>query len=350
MKDKDSRLSLFDSAKGIAMIGIVFIHLVQYNSLFTIDSYGYVISTAGLLGVELTYMINAYFYTASYNRRIIENHESNLRFLSRMILRLIPVYYFALIIYAISTYIARGTLGCSVLNIASHFLLLNGLKLEWWAGFMGGTGYIGILVLMWGIFSVYLKYIRSMKSSIWGAVIFCTLTYTIYALMLFINREHCIDSTGQWDAWLWYINRGCYSFSLGSVLYYVNKWGGLQVESLRWKWILTLSCLFMIAIRVFTQGSGFDGFAFALTWFFIIIINLNGSIKLIDNSIFSYLGKYSMEIFVTHIVLAYIIIYNQELLLPGWSTFVIIAFLTIVIAPLLHKLVHEPFMRIFNLK
>lgn len=223
---KDSRISLFDSVKGIAMVGIVFIHLAQYNSLFPVNSRGYVISTAGLLGVELTYMINAYLYTASYNRRVIENQESSLKFLGRMILRLIPVYYFALIVYVISTYVAFGTLGDSISNVVSHFLLLNGLKLEWWAGFMGGTGYIGILVLMWGIFSVYLKYVHSMKSSIWGAVIFCTITYSIYAILLFFNSECCINSMEQWDSWLWYINRGCYSFALGSVLYFVNEWGG----------------------------------------------------------------------------------------------------------------------------
>ncbi len=120
---KNSRISLFDSIKGIAMIGIVYIHLVQYNSLFLVNSQGYVISTAGLLGVELTYMVNAYFYTASYNYRVVENHESTLRFLGRMVLRLIPVYYFALIVYTISTYAAYGTLECSFFNVVSHFLL-----------------------------------------------------------------------------------------------------------------------------------------------------------------------------------------------------------------------------------
>lgn len=128
---------------------------------------------------------------------------------------------------------------------------------------------------------------------------------------------------------------GVIHFHLDRCFIYVNKWG--EVKSRRWKWVLTLSCLSMIAIRVSTQDSGFDSFTFALTWFFIILINLNGSIKLLDNPIFSYLGKHSMEIFVTHIVLAYIIIYNQKLLLPRWNTFIIIVIL-IVCFTCLHRI------------
>lgn len=69
----NSRSTLFDSIKGIAILGIMFIHLGQWNLNLAEGSRLAIIRSSGLLGVELTYLINAFFLTKHYNEHKFEN-------------------------------------------------------------------------------------------------------------------------------------------------------------------------------------------------------------------------------------------------------------------------------------
>ena len=64
------RSQLIDSIKGIGMIMIVMIHTMQWNGIFTLPGYQFNIRTAGLLGVELTFLINGFLYTKSYEKYV----------------------------------------------------------------------------------------------------------------------------------------------------------------------------------------------------------------------------------------------------------------------------------------
>lgn len=336
------RSSIFDSVKGIAMIAIFMVHMGSWNSIVSFDSYWMRIISRGSLGVELTYIVNAFFYTKSYNSRIRSGKTSVFSFLAKMILRLMPVYYLAMIVNAISLYLANGSISESPANIISHFLFLNVLNPYWWNSFMGGSGYITVLVFMWLIYPFYLKIVDSLKKSVMGAFAVCTVSYAIYMLLLLIVDKYvAINDVGFFYEWLWYINRGFYTFSLGTVLYYINEANLLQVTK-KYKWILTLSGIAMVVMGIIHNNS-FDGLVFAMISLFIITINLKEPICLVDNPVFAFLGQYSMEIFASHIVLYYVIVQNQKILAPGRKTFFVIAVLTIIVSVILKQIVQKPF-------
>lgn len=70
---RKERSTLFDSVKGIAILGIMFIHLGQWNLDLQDGSRLAIIRSAGLLGVELTYLINAFFLTRHFDELSAEN-------------------------------------------------------------------------------------------------------------------------------------------------------------------------------------------------------------------------------------------------------------------------------------
>lgn len=67
----NKRISLFDSVKGIAIVGIMFIHLGQWCVSVPNNSRIAIIRSAGLFGVELTYLVNAFFYAKNYKEKKI---------------------------------------------------------------------------------------------------------------------------------------------------------------------------------------------------------------------------------------------------------------------------------------
>ena len=69
----NKRDTLFDSIKGIAILGIMFIHLGQWNLNLPEGSRLAIIRSSGLLGVELTYLVNAFFLSKHYCEHGFEN-------------------------------------------------------------------------------------------------------------------------------------------------------------------------------------------------------------------------------------------------------------------------------------
>lgn len=197
------RITLFDSMKGIAILAIMFIHLGQWNLKFADGSRAAIIRSAGLLGVEITYIINAYFYTKRYMEQ-----KFSYRIVVKMFANLIPVYYFGLIVYGISTYYAFGAIDETGINILSHFLFLNGLNPEWWAGYMGGTGYFGILAICWMLFPIYLRSITDLRTSITNGSILIAICYIFTQGMKFVNNLIRFNASINFTDWLWYLNRG----------------------------------------------------------------------------------------------------------------------------------------------
>lgn len=70
MQGKSVRLKALDVFKGIAIIMIVSIHTLQWSSLFTEPGVLNNIKTAGLLGVEITYIVNAFLLAKQYDENV----------------------------------------------------------------------------------------------------------------------------------------------------------------------------------------------------------------------------------------------------------------------------------------
>lgn len=62
-----TRIAWIDVLKGLSILGIVCIHLENWTELFISYPFAHSILMRGNLGVEVTYLCNAYLLTAKVN-------------------------------------------------------------------------------------------------------------------------------------------------------------------------------------------------------------------------------------------------------------------------------------------
>lgn len=328
------RVTIMDSIKGIAMIGIFMVHIGTWSSVVSQDSSLMRLILRGALGVELTYFVNAFFFTKGFVEQVNSQKTDLCEFIKRKLVSLIPIYWLTLILYAVVTYVTKGNVGGDLKSVVSCFLFLNALNPYCWNSFFPGSGYIGVLALMWLIYPLYLRKIKNIKNAILGAVTIIGVTYTLYILGLFLVEAYMLQDFSVWASWLGYIYRGVYSFALGTVLYYVNEEGVLNRVGNIQKWGLTVSEILMVFFGTL-HNNAFDGLLFTILLLFVVAINMEKSIFLIDNAVFQVIGKHSMEVFVCHILLYYSLVHYFMVLPAGRKTFVIVLLLTIISAPCL---------------
>ena len=331
-------MSLLDSLKGIGIIGIMTIHLGQWNLNFADGSRIAVARSAGLLGVEITYLINAFLYSKKY----YDSECFGVKTILKMFLGLIPVYWLGLLVYGISTYISFGYLKDSIPNILSHFFFVNGIYCPWWQGFMGGSGYFGVLAILWCLYPIILKQIINLRESI---VIGCAViasSYLISKSLVLANNIILFDTTGSFGDFMWYIYRGIYCFVLGNILYYLIKEKKLIVINSIADYVAICIFIIMILAKMIIDGSRFDGLLFTLLIGVTIYLNYQKSTFLIDNPVWSFFGKNITELFVAHVVLYYVLVRNHSIFTAGTVTFFILFCMSIVIAPILKYCFSDP--------
>ena len=129
----DKRNSLFDSIRGIAIIGIFMCHVVGNTGVFS----GIVqkVFTNGLWGVEVTYIISAFFYIRSYKKYIRVN---NAKFIALKIFRLLPFYYIVLGINIILRCRYEKDFQLNIIELVAHLLFVNSVNVKWFSSLWGG--------------------------------------------------------------------------------------------------------------------------------------------------------------------------------------------------------------------
>lgn len=338
----NERNGMFDSIKGIAMIGIMLVHLGGWNSLFISSNILSNISVAGALGVELTLFINGFFYTKSYNNRVKSGNMTNIKFLLKLVLRIMPVYYLALIGYGITTYLSTGTLGVTKVNLLSHFLFLNALQPSWWNGYMGGSGYIGVLVLIWFIYVIVIRKIDRFEDSLMFCIILCIVFYAIMIYATLLNNKFCFNDPQGFVSWLSYIWRGVVGFSIGNLFYYIYNNKDFINRFSKYKWQISILGGAFLIEEICRVGRGISSPWFVLIWMAIVIVNIKKPIRILNNRFFAYIGKYSMEVYVLHILLYYVLERDAKILQPGWMAFLFIVGLSLLLSPVVNILIQRP--------
>lgn len=349
MKYKDNTIQssrrdpLFDSIKGIAILGIMLVHLGQWNLNFAEESRFFVARSAGALGVELTFLVNGFFMNKAN-----DEHRFRGGYILKSFASLIPIYWFSLLVYGISTYMANGNLECDVINICSHFLFLNGFSPIWWSSYMGGSGYFGVLALMWLSYPLCLKRTKDLKTCFFNSLFFMSFGYLLCMALRIVLNNILILQTSIIGDWTWYINRGFYSYAFSGLLYYCYKEFDLSEIPLNNRKLIAYIVLIMISVLCFLKGSALDGITFLFLWCCVILIAKESRLTFIDNKILSFFGRYITELFVSHILLFYILVRNQKILVEGPSTFGLLFLLTIIFSIVLNRLISVPTKKIVS--
>lgn len=281
------RIRLFDSLKGIAIIGIFMIHTGVNTGI--LQNEWRTFFRCGAYGVEITYLINAFFLSKKFDSRNIVSKNEIFLFSLENLIRVMPLYYFFLTIHVINIGIAN----INIFDTISHYLFLNAINPKWFTSVYGASGYMGILAMMWLLYPFYLKHVQTIKKAIIGVgASIVSFRLLSYALRFTTDYNIIVDTQ--------YFCRGLMSFSIGHLLYLVLK-NRHMVFPVSYCWIFSL-----MIISIFFAGAMFGkmtSVGVLILTFLLIILNYNKSVWLIDNVVFAYVGKLIFPIYLVHIFL-----------------------------------------------
>lgn len=281
------RSRLFDSLKGIAIIGIFMIHAGVNTGI--LQNEWRTFFRCGAYGVEITYLINAFFLSKKFDSRDIVDKKDMLFFSLENLVRVMPLYYFFLTIHVINIGITK----INILDTIAHYLFVNAINPEWFTSIYGASGYMGILALMWLIYPFYLKHVQTIRKAIIGAISSVVL-FRLLNYVLVLTTDYNIITDTQ------YFCRGLMSFSTGHLLYLLLK-DREMIFSHSKRWVFSL-----VIIAIFLVGISFGRITSVwvlVTASLLIIINFNKSVWVIDNVLFAYVGKLIFPIYLIHMFL-----------------------------------------------
>ena len=321
------RIEWIDALKGIAILGIVCIHLENWTCLFADRKIIHQILMRGNLGVELTYICNAYLLMLKKNA-IANSKKSWGGVLMNSVFRIIPLYFLYLFTFFILGFWGLFAADMSAMNVASHFLFLSILNPYWWTSFPG-SGYVGVLVLLWLLFPFYERKVHTTEQAVAGFLLIVCVSFLLNAILRYIP---IISDKNLWNDYLSYIFRGIQSFSFGIMLFYLPE---IKNNIAKKKLFSCLLCIFsVLAAYLFIKCNATNMLFFFVIICFVMALQIF-PVKLFCNPIFSFLGKYIFGIYICHITLYFFISYFVKNSFFIWSSVILGSVLLSVILTML---------------
>lgn len=350
IQSKKPRLDSLDTLRGIAALSIVFFHMVGINHLAVNGSFDVIGKYFGL-AVPLFFVVSAFSLYIGYWGKL-HNIQHIKRYLYRRFLRIAPLFYFMIVVYAILiVFYFHAHLDISEIFIDLSFLfgLFPG-KHETivWAGWS-----IGVEFLFYFLLPLLMIFSKNFKNSFFLLLFF--LVIGTYAFTIFSN--HKLPLNYQYENLLTHMP----FFMFGIVSYFCYVW--LNQVSKKKIIALVIFILSIILIPLIINDNAkisiFDqnfidlkkyiwGIVFSL-W--IVALSIN-PINWIVNRFTIWVGRMSFSIYLWHPLIVYIInpihqkIYNFGL--HNNISFILSALVVFsVLFPLAHysyKYIEKPFM------
>ena len=327
------RILWIDAVKGIAILMIFAVHIENWLQLFANYEFIQRIIYKGILGVEITYIVNSYLLCAKCEKIGVNNITTIWGgVLKYSCIRVLPLYWLALIIFIIYNQLGLLNENCSFVNVVSHFFLFQWIRPLWFNTFPG-TGYMGILSLMWILFPFYKRIIHSFETALLGFAVVISIT-TIFGLALI----HVLNIGDSVINYILYICRGLQSFSLGVLLFYIKQisFSNRKIVACSLQIISFICCLLLLLNNC--------GYMVLYTLFIIfIILSLDlYPVKIVVNPVFCFLGKHIFGIYLCHILLY---LGLSKFILNPYSLIVIVFCLSILLSVLLEKCLEKPLIK-----
>ncbi len=216
MEAKNNSIDWISKAKGLGILGVVAVHVVQKFSAGAFSE----IAFAGQYCVQLFFAISAYLAFKSLDRNNVDwNVKSYIKYLAHKIVRLIPVLYTAVLFHILFQSLKQGAVPAANdeiwLDALFALSFLNGFSyhhINPWANW-----YIGTLVIFIALAPLIKKFLNSPKRAV---ATFALSTVISYALVHIL--EKCGIDTG-WYFYLWFPNQFP-AMMIGIVFYYFEKY------------------------------------------------------------------------------------------------------------------------------
>ncbi len=287
-----------DSIKGMAIIAVFISHSGISDLGFPIDMLG----KFGRQGVQIFCIMSAYLTIATYSER---NHA--FKWLKKRMIRLIPVYYCALILAIISgqyAYWFTKNEGVGVLSLTLHFSLTHGFSPTYYNSIIRVEWYVGALVIFYLLFPFLNRLIRSLEK----ALLFWVISgFGIDFLIHIITHLEVVAKSenynAYWSDFSFVAQFPC--FISGFVFYYLEKGGYLDRVKEKKTVALAISVLAMgIIAGVLIEKTKIYGLTYNTVYSMCFLMIISAikmcPLKCFCNRIFAWGGRHSYEIYLFH--------------------------------------------------
>ena len=303
LKNKTERNTLFDSLKGIAILGIIITHSGAVNLPGLIGKIG----AFGARGVQIFFIISA-ILTFKSLESFKKNNKSIKKWYFNKFLRIIPLYYISLLFYyfivGFKPNYWSGYQPISKFSIYLNILLLNGLH-PFSANVINVNWYIGTLTLFILIAPYLYKKINNLSKSI----LFLAISWLVAIFFqIVVGTLYSGENAYIWSSYWTHFSliNELPILAIGIILYYliykiqlvekIKK--NIKPQNLK---ILTISLTFCITLSLAEKIVLLASLeTYSVLFGCLILIQIINPLTIIDNKIFSTIGKYSYGIYLFH--------------------------------------------------
>lgn len=356
-KDKQHRMTI-DSLKGIAILGVIMVHSGGAQLPGLLGKIG----NAGKHGVQLFLVISGYLAYFSYDQYLQKNssiQKGDLHWIGRKILRLLPLYYIAVILYYLKGGSAYwyGTEGkVTLLNLVSHLLMIHGFWPHYTDSILGVEWYLCVLAAFYLLVPLLYKLINSLEKAVGCFLFISPVTYVICkgCTKFFVPITDDYIYFAYFE--MFWLPAQLPVLLLGVIFFYLskeqilNKIKAPKIASAIV--LLTAFCLMGGMILGYNQILGFSTMTiWGIISFLLILSQYLCRWCMFSNAFWSFIGKNSYPIYLFH----YLVIAGMEGLvwrlpfanvLVNWLIqYLCIVVVTIMIGNLLRIYVEEPMLK-----
>lgn len=290
------------SIRGIGMLLIIFAHAVESY----VNTYTFFFYTSAILGVSACFLVSGYGLYVSYQKK-----DDYLKgFLLPKFARLLIPYLIFYALYLISSVITGNLPTIKQVGYELVTLQMDGLLL--W--------YLKIQLLMYVFFFISFRFIKSEK---------------VKTLLLFLLTViYCIVVWRFGLKTYWY--NTCIFFPIGVLL---GKCRTIVIPIFRKRWCIIVSGFLTLMVLVFIYLFGRVGFDILIDSCYMLFFNvfMIGIFCRIGHSVFlNIIGKYSMEIYLAHLLLLNNNIYGLFSPEKGITYLLLIALTVAISAPVFY--------------
>lgn len=342
-----------DALKGIAICGVVMCHCNNSDLPQFLSN----IAFYGKNCVQLFFVLSSFLLFTSYEKYLATEKYGH--WISKKIIRLVPIYYIALIVCGVfgggMSYWLGSEGRITTANVLMHVLLLHGLFPHYINSIIGVEWYLGTLIIFYVAVPFLYKKINSVEKSV-----ICFIGTGIGCCFInFLLRKTVPDVA---DAYIYsdYLNIWFFAqlpiMILGILLFHICKsqmLGKIKHKKLL-SMVLFLLSMCMISGMILGKNKllGLSEVAMFGMWFFLMALSQYiKPILFVDNIIFRKLGEYSYPIYLLHLQIIYLYTkYVPGLIgngMVGWIVkYVAVIGTSLLVALPLHRWVEIPLERL----
>jgi peptidoglycan/LPS O-acetylase OafA/YrhL len=322
----NNRYDFLDALRGIAVLGVVTVHVLKFIVHTTNSGILYRLSGEGARGVQLFYIVSALtLFLSLHSSQYLGKVGETLKYSLRRFFRIAPMFYLMLIIIGFFTFIYPldffSYVKTDILNFVSSFTFINGFFPDYINNIVPGQWSIAVEMLFYilvPILFIRIKNLEGAKKAFLYSIIFTTLIELILPII-----SPNLNGGDLQFALFATLPIQLPTFILGFVSFFLiyNKDGKKEsadkktiIDTIKYLFAVTLIAEIIFIIVKFALLKTIDTslttpriYIESVILVCLVISLANGYFSILKNKLFQFFGKISYSLYLTHFLILMLI-------------------------------------------